>query len=477
MSERVNPILTTDSYKASHFLQYPPNADGYYGYIEARKPLNVSEPFNETVFFGLQMFLNEYLSTPITYKDIDEAEWFFTKHGEPFNREGWEHILKEYNGYIPVTIRAVPEGTVVPEGNVLATVECLDPKVFWVGSYIETSLLRAIWYPSTVCTLSRECKKVLMESLNESSDNPEENIKFKLHDFGARGVSSRESARIGGAAHLVNFMGSDTVEGVLCANEHYGIDMSGYSIPAAEHSTITSWGKDNEVLAYWNMLSKFGGKGKVFACVSDSYDIYNACEHLWGRQLKQSVMDSGATVVIRPDSGYPPETVVKCLTILKDKFGSITNRKGYEVLNHVRVIQGDGINLQMIKEICKEVLSHKFSLDNVNFGMGGALLQHLNRDTLRFAMKCSSLRTAGEWHDVYKSPVGDAGKKSKAGRISLYAHRTGHGTSTEFVTMRIYDYNHIPDKMHYADALNTVYVDGRLMNLTTFDEVRKRASL
>lgn len=473
---RINPILRADSYKASHFLQYPLGTEGYFGYIEARKPANIVEPQSETVFFGLQMFLKEYLSQPITKEDIDEAEQFFMLHGEPFNREGWEHILLEYGGYIPVTIKAIGEGEVVNSGNVLCTVECNDPKVFWVGSYIETSLLRACWYGSTVATISRECKKVIYQYMQLSSDNPEEGMDFKLHDFGGRGVSSSESAGIGGAAHLVNFMGSDTIEGILYANKYYNAGMAAYSIPAAEHSTITSWGKDHEEDAYRNMLQKFGKKGSIFACVSDSYDIFNACENIWGSSLKDAVIESGAIVVIRPDSGNPPETVTRCLHILDSKFGSTYNQKGYKVLNNVRVIQGDGININSIRDICRMVTDHKFSMDNVNFGMGGALLQHLNRDTLRFAMKCSAIKIDGEWHDVHKDPVGDPTKKSKAGRLTLYSYRAGHGTANKYITSKQLSNDDIKYES-LEEVLFPVYENGKLLKDYTFAEVRERASL
>lgn len=472
MKEFNNPILSSDSYKASHWLQYPHGTNGYFGYIEARKPLRTIEPFTETVFFGLQIFIKDYLLNPITKENIDEAETFFKEHGEPFNREGWEYILEKFNGYFPVTIKAVKEGSVIPEGNALVTVECDDPQVFWIGSFLETALLRGIWYPCTVATNSRECKKIIYKYARLSSDDPDSGMPFKLHDFGARGVSSAESARIGGAAHLVNFLGSDTVEGVKCANDYYNNgNMSGFSIPAAEHSTITSWGKEHEIDAYTNMIEKFGKPGAIFACVSDSYDIFNACENMWGDALKDKVIKSGATVVVRPDSGDPATTVTRCLKILDNKFGSVINNKGYKVINYVKVIQGDGINYSTIRDICRMVTENRFSIDNVNFGMGGALLQHLNRDTLRFAMKCSAIRINDQWVDVYKSPIGDPGKSSKAGRISLYTRRYGHGTRIEYKTLAEDKY---PD---YEDILEIVYKDGKLLRKQNLDEIRKLANV
>ena len=298
MKNAKNIILNTDSYKVSMFKQYPLGTTGVYSYIESR-----GGRYDNTVFFGLQAFIKEYLLEPITQSDIDTADAILTAHGEPFNRVGWEYILRVHKGFLPVVIRAVPEGTVVPVKNVLATIENTDPECFWLTTWLETALLRAIWYPTTVATQSKSIKNVIKEYLEKTGDPS--SIDFKLHDFGARGVSSMESAGIGGAAHLVNFMGTDNITSILYASEYYNAGIAGFSIPAAEHSTITSWGRDNEVKAYDNMLTQFAKPGAILAVVSDSYDIFNAASKLWGEELKQKVIDSGATVVIRPDSGDP----------------------------------------------------------------------------------------------------------------------------------------------------------------------------
>lgn len=295
-----NLVLNTDSYKVSHWLQYPPGMDGMFSYIESRGGV-----YSRTVFFGLQAILKEYLTKGVTLADIEEARELFSAHGEPFNEAGWRYIVDEYGGRIPVTIRAVPEGSVVPTLNVLATIESTDAQCFWIVSYLETMLLR-VWYPTTVATISWHIKKLIRRYLNETSDDPTGQLPFKLHDFGARGVSSLESAGLGGLAHLVNFKGTDTVAALLAARKYYAEPMAGFSIPAAEHSTITAWGREGEEAAYRNMIKHYGKPGAIFACVSDSYDVYSAIENLWGGRLKQQVIDSGATLVVRPDSGNPP---------------------------------------------------------------------------------------------------------------------------------------------------------------------------
>lgn len=461
MSISKSIILNTDSYKTSMFKQYPAGTTGVYSYIESR-----GGRYDRTVFFGLQAFIKEYLLRPITQADIDIADEILTAHGEPFNRAGWEYILVKHNGYLPVVIRAVPEGTVVPVRNVLATIENTDPECYWLTTWLETALLRAVWYGTTVSTQSYTIKQVILDYLERTGDPS--TIDFKLHDFGARGVSSMESAGIGGAAHLVNFMGTDTITGILYAREYYSAGIAGFSIPAAEHSTITSWGRDGEVNAYRNMLNQFAKPGAILAVVSDSYDIYNATEKLWGEELRQQVIDSGATVVIRPDSGDPVEVNRKLIEILGSKFGYTVNAKGFKVLNNVRLIQGDGINELTVRSILGSFMANGWSADNIAFGMGGALLQIVDRDTQKFAMKCSAAEVNGQWIDVVKDPITDSGKKSKAGRIKLWTNGTGEYVSS------------VDEPKQWADkgwtnALVPVFWDGELIKDYTFEEVRANA--
>lgn len=457
-------LLDTDSYKASHYLQLPPGLTHIHSYIESR-----GGEFDSTVFFGLQYILKKYLSCsqPQEYIDPDEVEFakeIFEAHGLPFNYEGWMYIVKDLKGRLPLRIRAVPEGTIVLTHNVLLTIENTDPRVPWLTNWVETALMR-LWYPTTVATISHEAKKIIWEYLKLTADDPKSEIDFKLHDFGSRGVSSQESAGIGGAAHLVNFMGTDTVQALLTVRRYYQEVMAGFSIPAAEHMTITSWGRENEAKAYDNMLTQFAKPGKLVAVVSDSYDIYNACEKIWGSELRQKVIDSGATVVIRPDSGTPSVVVRKVCEILAEKFGYSTNRKGYKVLNNVRIIQGDGVDLASIPEVLSNLVAGGFSASNVAFGMGGALLQKCNRDTMSFAMKASAVKINGEWRGISKDPVTGSEKRSKAGRLDLV------NTPTGFVTEVLGPFDPFDDS-----ALETVFENGKVLNNPKFSEIRERAN-
>jgi nicotinamide phosphoribosyltransferase len=452
-----NLILDTDSYKASHWLQYPPQTTATYGYLESR-----GGTYPRTVFFGLQYLLQEYLSQPVTVGMVEEAATFFAAHGVPFNRDGWMYIAQDLGGKLPVRIKAVAEGSVVPVQQVLMTVETTDAKAFWLVSWLETMLLR-VWYPITVATQSWHLRQTIYEALQKTADDPDGEIDFKLHDFGARGVSSQESAGVGGMAHLVNFSGSDTVTGVRFANHYYQHPMAAFSIPAAEHSTITAWQREGEVDAYRNMLQQFAQPGKILAVVSDSYDLWRAIDQLWGDELRQMVIDSGATVVIRPDSGDPVTVVCEALQRLEARFGSTVNGKGYRVLNHVRVIQGDGINAQSLTEILAAAEKLGFSASNLAFGMGGALLQQVHRDTQKFAFKCSEVTVNGVAVPVYKDPITDPGKRSKKGRLALVWDGQGYQTVAAH------------EALSDSDLLLPVYENGAILRSYTLEEVRMRS--
>jgi nicotinamide phosphoribosyltransferase len=456
-----NLILNTDSYKFSHYLQYPPETRAISSYVEARGHSDHAE----VLFYGLQMFLKEYLSKPVTMADVDEAEAIVTAHGLPFNREGWTHIVKTHGGFLPLLIEALPEGTLVRRGVPVAQVVNTDPACYWLASYIETALLRAIWYPSTVASNSRKVKQIIQPILEKTCDDPAAVLPFRLHDFGARGTSSFEQAGIGGSAHLVNFMGTDTMSAVLYARRYYGAEMAGFSIPASEHSTMTSWGQEREAEAYGNMIDKFGSKG-LYAVVSDSYDINNAVTEIWGKQLKARVQAAGGTLVVRPDSGDPVETPVQVVRQLAYAFGTHLNAKGYKVLdNSVRVIQGDGISPADIGLILGRLEAFGFSAENIAFGMGAGLLQRVNRDTYSFAMKANARQDmAGVWHDVYKRPATMNLKASKAGRQAVVESYSGlEGARIDQLAGR-------------ENRLQPVWRDGSLLVDWTFEQVRARAA-
>lgn len=452
-------LFLSDSYKVTHWKQYPPGTEKIYSYFESR-----GGKFPKTVFFGLQYFLKEYLEgARVSAEDIEQASRFYQAHfgQDLFHREGWEHILRQHGGHLPVSIKAVPEGTVLDTHNVLMTIENTDPACYWLTNFLETLLVQ-VWYPMTVATLSYHMREMILDYLQRTGDPS--GIDFKLHDFGFRGVSSVESAGLGGAAHLLNFQGTDTVAGIRLAQRYYGRDLAspmfGFSIPASEHSTITAWGREKEPQAMANMLEQY--PAGLVACVSDSYNIFLACEEVWGRQLKEKILGRDGTLVVRPDSGSPPVIVLQVLDILGKNLGYTVNEKGFRVLPpQVRVIQGDGIDLQMCRAILSSLHIRGWSADNIAFGMGGALLQKLDRDTQKCAFKCAAATIDGEEREVFKAPVTDPGKRSKAGRLKLVAETDG-------------TFHTVATQEGGEDQLVEVFRDGRLLQDYSFEQVRER---
>nr|XP_021328060.1 uncharacterized protein LOC557816 [Danio rerio]XP_021335659.1 uncharacterized protein LOC557816 [Danio rerio] len=473
-----NILLATDSYKVTHYNQYPPNTSKMYSYFECReKKANPNKPrkirYDTTVFYGLQYVLHKYFKGQVvTLEKIQEAKEVYREHfhDDMFNEKGWNYILEKYNGHLPIEIKAVPEGSVIPRGNVLFTVENTDDECYWLTNWIETILLQ-IWYPITVATNSREQKKILAKYLMETSGSLD-GLEYKLHDFGYRGVSSQETAGIGGSAHLVNFKGTDTMAGIRLIKKYYGTKepVAGFSVPAAEHSTITAWGKDHEKDAFEHIVRMF--PSVPVSVVSDSYDIYNACEKIWGEELRSLVemRSADAPLVVRPDSGDPLETVLRVLEILGEKFPPLENSKGYKVLPpYIRVIQGDGIDIESLQDILEGIKKHGWSIENIGFGSGGSLLQKLNRDMLSCCFKCSYAVTNGVPINVFKDPIADPTKKSKKGRLSLHRTPSGSLVTLEEGSGSLGEYG--------EDLLQTVFRNGKIIKTYTFDEVRENAEL
>lgn len=433
----------TDSYKFTHHRQYPPGTEQVHSYWAPRgKPDFWPDWY---MFDGLQFFLKRYLVGQI----VDSVQVALSQKrvnahmgSEVYNAAGWQRIVDKYGGKLPITIWAYPEGSILPIGEPGFIVQTNDKELFWLASWVET-LLSKVWQATTVATNSRGCLGMLREALERSGDPA--GVFFKLHDFGDRGCGSVEEAAVAGAAHLkAGFMGTDTFEAIDMLYDYYGAtEMPGFSIPASEHSTITSWGKEREYEAFQNMLTQF--PTGLVACVSDSYNIWVATE-VWGTRFKEQILARPGTLVERPDSGPLPETPLQVLAALERNFGTTVNSKGYKVLPpQIRVIQGDGINRKTLAMIIDALLDAKWSLDNIAFGSGGGLLRDFTRDTLKCAYKCSAITIDGVEHDVFKDPITAPDKKSIRGRIDI-------GRRVK------------------------VFQDGDLLVDQTVDEIRKRAA-
>ena len=458
-----NICLLTDSYKVTHHYFYPKGTEKIYSYLESR----VGAEFNKTIFYGLQYIAKKYLEgAVVTQEKIDEADSLIASHiGEGiFNKSGWQYILDEHDGHLPIEIKAVGEGTPVDVGNALMTVENTDDKSYWLPNYLEPLLLQ-VWYPSTVATLSAEVRKLCNFYL-EVTGSLKDNLDFMLHDFGYRGATSTESSMLSGSAHLLSFSGTDTIAALAVPENYYNdSNLYGFSVQATEHSVMTSLGPEGEISQILNVIDN--AKDGVLSLVIDSYNYRNFLTEAGstGSELNEAILSFLATegnkVVFRPDSGEPVSTTIDCLNLLSDGFGSHLTDKGYKVFDmNIGLLWGDGLNYQKIRDILFAMKSAGWAAQNIIFGMGGGLHTAVNRDTQRNAFKCSAQLRDGVWHDIFKNPL-DSSKKSKTGRFKLIRQNNSFKT--------------VPIDSEGDDCLQTVFKDGELLIEDTFSNIKQRA--
>ncbi|KAJ3024357.1 hypothetical protein HKX48_000033 [Thoreauomyces humboldtii] len=460
---RIPPALLTDSYKTTHFQLYP-DAQKMVAYGEFRTSFQKDPNDSRMVFYGIRYLIENYVAVPWTEQDVHEAELFFSTHNAgfanfPFPKDLFLKFIRENNGFFPVLIQALPEGTViyphVPVYQITASNEYAH-----LVTYLET-ILTMIWYPSTVATLSRRCRTKIEQAYETTVDADSMwTLASRLHDFGFRGCTSVEQSVVGGCAHLLNFEGTDTLSAAYYAQfKLNGGKPVATSVPATEHSVMTAYPSEKEAMS---MLLKNYGQG-VCACVMDSYDYINALENLLPSIAKEKLA-KGGFLVLRPDSGDPVEVVMQGLRAIEKVFGANTNSKGYKVIPGASVIQGDAVTYASLQTILKATMDAGYSAQNVGFGMGGGLLQKVDRDTMSFATKLSEIVYAdGTRRDVMKMPKTGSGKISLPGVFAVIRNE-----------------NNIPIVLPEECAkgkknlLHTVYDHGKVASFDDFTTVRER---
>jgi nicotinamide phosphoribosyltransferase len=434
-----NPLINfdplaygTDSYKVSHAPFYPDGTEVVYSYGEARS----GGRFSQVGFFGFQPKLMMLAGQFVTQERIDEAAEVAEQHfgdANVFNRSGWEHILRQHGGRLPVRIKAIPEGTVLPESNALFTIENTDPNCPWLTNWLETRLSH-VWYPSTVFTSSINIRQIIAGYLERTGGI--EGLGFKCHDFGYRGVTCDEQAMIGGGAHLAaGFMGTDTMPALYFLKRFYNAEgMPAFSIRATEHSIMTARGEAGEADVVRQVLDNTPSDQMV-AMVGDSFDMIGFVTNILALpDIKERIQRRTAPLVVRPDSGDPAQVCLEVFRALQDVFGSATNEQGYDILPpYLAMIQGDGIQWypvlisksgemgwrHTIQDILDCFEAEGISASNIAFGSGGGLIQQWNRDHIRFAIKNAFMIVDGEPRDIYKNPATDPTKSSKRGRLAV----------------------------------------------------------
>jgi nicotinamide phosphoribosyltransferase len=469
-----NVLFCTDVYKMSHMLQYAPGCSKVYSYLCARSDKN----FDKSVFFGLQYYLKEYLSKPITQEMV--TEWIQV-YQMMLGKCPEECMSKMYRlaklGYWPLQIKSVPEGAVVPVKNTLMTITNTLPEFYWCVGFVESLLLK-VWYPITVATCCYKYRQLVDKMFEETVDPDMYFLKdFTVHDFGYRGDSSEEGAAISGVAHLLSFLGSDTVPALPCAIDYYNADTTKpimLSVPASEHSVMCSFGREDELGAFRNMLKLY--PTGIVSIVSDTFDVYKVFTEFM-EILKDEILARDGKCVLRPDSGNPEHIICGdpnavegsnewkgCIRLLDEKFGSTVNKKGYKVLNpKVGCIYGDGQYYERYERTLLRLKEMGYAASNLVIGVGGILRNH-TRDTLGFAIKATYVEVNGEPRAIEKDPVTDHGKKSHKGLLCLIKDLSG-----AYHTISCRD-----RELENVGELSLIFKDGKLLKEYTLDEIRER---
>ena len=463
MSFRPNFILQTDSYKQYHWMMRIHNTTRTYSYLSSR--IGAKHAWNTAV--GLQYYLKEYLEGPrVTRADIEEALDYLRAHFKyPQLNPMWSHIVETYDGRLPLRILAWDEGSRVPMGYPTFTVVNTDPRCEALTNHVEP-LLCKVWYPMTVATISGYVIGELLE-LVRASGGPDIVARYMLHDFGYRGASSEETARIGGMAHLVHSQGTDTLQGMKQAAHYYGASLQDLasSVVASEHSIMTAGGPQEEVAIARHIIETH--PDQTISLVADSYDYYAFVDAMI--DLKPVVDQHRVKLVIRPDSVTPQHPDPKDLVLWT--LNRYLARMPYTITptghreTPYSVLWSDGLVPDKIIDIASAVVVNGFAAHNTAYGMGGGLLQKVDRDTERFAMKSSAQERDGQWVKIQKNPL-DKSKASLAGRLQV-VNLTGH--------------DDIVPEEQWANPddprvrLKLVFENGEIVRQHTFEQIRARA--
>lgn len=467
-----NILLQNDCYKLGHMNMYNPAICEIYSYLEARKPNQ------DIIFYGLQYYLKEYLLNPNINTSELQQVW-----NKLFGSKMPENIYKkciglQELGYLPIEIKAIPEGTVIESKNALVTIKNTVDGFEWLVGFLESLILK-VWNTCTVATCSLDYRMLVEKYAKETCDN-DLHIPYQVHDFGYRGVSSEETAELSGSAHLLCFKGTDTVPTISFIDKYYNGYLSnesfGVSVPATEHSVMCSYQKDGEFNAYKYFINELYPTG-IISIVSDTYNYWNVLIDFLPK-LKNDILNRDGKVVIRPDSGTPELIILGdksapqdspefkgSLQLLWEVFGGSINTKGYKVLNpKIGLIYGDGMYKERFKLILKGMKEQGFATSNLVFGIGGLLLQNHSRDEFGFALKATKAKLKnGSYISLFKDPITDQSKKSKTGWMMLLKDGFGYHTIDNATA-----------EQEQSGELITVFKNGELIVDYSFEDIKKR---
>jgi nicotinamide phosphoribosyltransferase len=512
----MNPLLLTDGYKTGHHQQYPKGTTLVYSNFTPRSNKYAPKGCDQVVSFGQQMvmkqiheaFQNEFFSKPkdeVCQEMKRELSMYLNTDYDVSHFEALHDL-----GYLPIHVKAITEGTLVPIKVPVLTIYNTHPDFYWVTNYLETILSNLLWKPMTSATIAHQYRKVLTKWQEKTDAERDWFIDWQGHDFSMRGMDSVEAVISSGVGHLTSFMGSDSLPAIYGARKFYGAEgpVAG-SVNATEHSVMCAGGKEDEVETFRRLLETY--PTGILSVVSDTWDLWKVCtEHLV--TLKEEILARDGKLVIRPDSGNPVDILCGTfewspkesferassinfqeennftpemkgvIELLWDVFGGTVNEQGYKVLDpHIGAIYGDSITIDRADEICRRLEGKGFASTNVVLGIGSFTYQYNTRDTFGFAMKATyvEVKEKCEYHnhlpwegadkitkgrEIFKDPITDDGTKKSA-------------TGLLHVTKVMNDYVLI-DKVTWGEEeggeLQTIYKDGNAFNKTTLNQIRER---
>ena len=522
----MNPLLLTDGYKTGHHQQYPVGTTLVYSNFTPRSNKYAPKGCDRVVSFGQQMvmqqihemFQNEFFSKP---KEVvcGEMKMELSMYlGTDYDVTHFEELHDL--GYLPIHVKGITEGTLVPIKVPVLTIYNTHPKFYWVTNYLETILSNLLWKPITSATIAHQYRKVLTKWQEKTDTEKGWFIDWQGHDFSMRGMDSVEAVISSGLGHLTSFSGSDSLPTIYGARKFYGEEgpVCG-SVNATEHSVMCAGGVDDEIGTFRRLLETY--PTGILSIVSDTWDLWRVCTE-YVTELKEEILArKDGKLVIRPDSGNPVDILcgfikndegliynseenirnggsyylepkntpeeIGVIELLWNVFGGTVNEQGYKVLDpHIGAIYGDSITIERADEICRRLEAKGFASTNVVLGIGSFTYQYNTRDTFGFAMKATYVEVLEEKVTDYGNPGDEVPVRVKVGREIFKDPITDDGTKKSATGLLNVDWmvgSHgkgiiLKDKVSWEEEgkglLNIIYKDGKFENATTLTEIRNR---
>jgi len=486
----LNPILETDCYKLTHHMMLPKNTEMIYSNLTPRS--SRMQGVDKMVFFGLQYFIKEYLIERFNRHFFNVPEWMIISEYKRaidaiFGKDiiTVEHIRDLHRlGYLPIKIKALSEGSLVPMRVPCLTIVNTDKRFAWLTNYLESIISNVLWFPCTSATTSLRYKKICNKYANDTCDS-DDHVKFQSHDFSKRGQSSPESALTSGAAFLTSFCGTDSVPAISFVEDYYNANIEqeliGCSVPASEHALTTLGSAYNSEYETFDRLAFDIFPNGILSLVSDSYDYFKILtEYLPSR--KEKILSRNGKVVIRPDSSPKTPLEIVCgdpeskneaerkgsIQLLWEIFGGSINSRGYKELDsHIGLIYGEAILPELFINILETLKQQRFASNNLVVGVGSySFVGRVTRDSLNLAIKCTAGQVDGKLYEVYKDPKTDSGTKKSAKGL-LFVGR-------DPITNEFYLEDQVDWNKESQGELRTVFEDGKLLIDEKFSTIRSR---